>query len=103
MKTKLTTISRTALCAALIVSAGLTGCETPGQTALLGAATGAAIGGASRGRGEDALKGAAIGAGAGYVAGKVVQHQRRRAYAQGYSDREYGDGYYDRRGYRHRY
>ena len=103
MKTKLITISRTALCASLIVSAGITGCETPGQTALLGAATGAAIGGARHGRGEDALKGAAIGAGAGYVAGKVVQHQHQRAYAQGYRDAQYRDGYYDRRGYWHSY
>lgn len=98
-----------AICAALIASTALTGCETPGQTALLGAATGAAIGGAT-GRGENALKGAAIGAGAGYVAGRVVQNQRRRAYDEGYRDSRYERddrrdrrGYYDRAGYWHRY
>lgn len=71
-------------------------CETPGQTALLGAATGAAIGSQTR---AGALRGAAIGAGAGYVAGRVVQSERRRAYEQGLADR---DGYYydDARYYR---
>ena len=53
----------------MVAVIGLSGCETPGQTALAGAATGAAIGGLLHGRGEDALKGAAIGAGAGYLAG----------------------------------
>ncbi|HYR58492.1 MAG TPA: glycine zipper domain-containing protein [Chthoniobacteraceae bacterium] len=53
------------------------GCETPGQSALAGAATGAALGGIIGGRGRDALAGAAIGAGAGYLIGKVAQHERR--------------------------
>ena len=62
---------------------GFTGCETPGRTALAGAAAGAAIGGALHGRGEDALRGAAIGAGAGYLAGRVARNQRERAYREG--------------------
>ena len=67
------------------------------------------IGGAT-GRGENALKGAAIGAGAGYVAGRGVQNQRRRAYDEGYRDSRYERddrrdrrGYYDRAGYWHAY
>lgn len=62
------------------------GCDTPGQTALLGAATGAAVGGLLHGRGDQALVGAAIGAGAGYLVGKAVQHERRRSYDDGYYD-----------------
>lgn len=60
------------------------GCETPSDTALLGAASGAAIGGLLHGRADQALVGAAIGAGAGYVGGKVVQNERRRSYEEGY-------------------
>jgi hypothetical protein len=61
-----------------------TGCETPGQSALAGAATGAAIGGLLHGRGDQALAGAAIGAGAGYLLGKAAQHERERGYEEGY-------------------
>ena len=55
-------------------------CDTPGQTALAGAATGAAVGGLIHGRGRDALAGAAIGAGAGYVVGKIAQQRRDERY-----------------------
>jgi hypothetical protein len=58
-------------------------CETPGQTAIAGAATGAAIGGLVHGRGSDALTGAAIGAGAGYLIGKIAQHRREGRYSEG--------------------
>lgn len=74
----------------LLTAFALTGCDTPGESALAGAATGAAIGGLLHGRGDQALVGAAIGAGSGYLIGKAVQHERRRAYE---------DGYYDRRDY----
>lgn len=69
----------------------LPGCETSGQSALAGAATGAAIGGLLHGRGSDAFHGAAIGAGAGYLLGKIAQRQREDAYARGYY--EGGGGY----------
>lgn len=91
------------LCAPMAAMVALTSCETPGQTALAGAAAGAAIGGALHGRGEDALKGAAIGAGAGYLAGRAVQHERNRAYREGYYDSRYRDDHYDRRLYTDRY
>lgn len=69
------------------------GCETSGDSALAGAATGAAIGGLLRGRGSDALHGAAIGAGAGYLIGKLIRHERARHY---YREDEYGPaGYRD--------
>ncbi len=68
-----------ALCGALT----LTSCETPGRSALAGAATGAAVGGLLHGRGSDALTGAAIGAGAGYLLGKIAQVDRR---SSGYDD-----------------
>jgi hypothetical protein len=84
----------------------LTGCDTPGESALAGAATGAAIGGLLHGRGDQALVGAAIGAGSGYLVGKAVQHERRREYEEGYYDGR-GDYYADRdyrdRDYRDRY
>jgi hypothetical protein len=89
------------LSATMVAAMGLTGCETPGQSALAGAATGAAIGGALHGRGSDALRGAAIGAGAGYLAGRHVQHERERAYREGdYDSRDSG---YSRRLYEDRY
>ena len=89
MKTPIPIVSLSLL-AALTFSA----CDTPGETALLGAATGAAVGGLLHGRGDQALVGAAIGAGAGYLVGKAVQHERRRA--------SYDDRYYDdRRDYRY--
>ncbi len=78
---------------ALFAALFLAGCETSGQNALLGAATGAAIGGALHGRGDQALAGAAIGAAGGYLIGKAVQHERRRAYSDGYYDGRGDDGY----------
>ncbi len=80
---------------ALCLSFGFSACETTGDNVLLGAATGAAVGGIATGRGRGALAGAAIGAASGYVIGKAVQHERRRAYADGYDDGRYDDG--DRR------
>ena len=82
MKTKPnpSAIRRAALCAALIVSVALTGCETPAQSALLGGA---------------------IGAGAGYIAGTAVQNNRNHAYYRGYRDSRYDSRYnsrYDSRG-----
>jgi hypothetical protein len=82
---------------ALLIAFALTGCETPGETALAGAATGAAIGGLLHGRGDQALVGAAIGAGTGYLVGKAVQHERRRAYEDGYYEgHDYDDRGHDR-------
>ena len=91
---------------ALVLTAvfALSGCDTPGESALAGAATGAAIGGLLHGRGDQALVGAAIGAGSGYLIGKAVQHERRRSYEDGYydgrddsrDDRDYRDDRYDR-------
>ncbi len=80
------------VCASLLTSFTFSGCETPGQTALAGAATGAAVGGLIHGRGRDALVGAAVGAGVGYVAGKIAQQRRGDRY---YED----DYYYSRRSY----
>ena len=57
------------------------GCETTGQNTLLGAGVGAAIAAAT---GHSPLRGAAIGAGSGFVVGKVLKHERRRAYEEGY-------------------
>lgn len=69
------------------------GCETTGQTAMLGAGLGAGIAAAT---GNDALRGAAIGAASGAVVGHVAKHQRERAYEEGYyegrSDRGYPMG-----------
>lgn len=80
----------------LLAAVTFTACDTPGDTALLGAGTGAIIGSGTSG---GALRGAAIGAGAGYVVGRVAQEERRRAYEQGLADRA---GYYydDARYYR---
>jgi hypothetical protein len=95
--------------AALLSVLALTGCDTPGESALAGAATGAAIGGLLHGRGDQALVGAAIGAGSGYLIGKAVQHERRRAYEDGYYDghdydRDHDDRYdHDYRDPRDRY
>ncbi|RYD81172.1 MAG: glycine zipper 2TM domain-containing protein [Verrucomicrobiaceae bacterium] len=89
------------VCASLLAAFTLSGCETPGQTALAGAATGAAIGGLIHGRGRDALTGAAIGAGAGYVVGKIAQQRRGQRYYEDeyeqrpyYRERRYRDGRY---------
>jgi hypothetical protein len=79
-------------------------CDTPGQSALTGAAAGAAIGGLVTGRGDGALAGAAIGAGTGYLVGRQVQADRRNAYDAGYNDARYADnGGYRDRDYRDRY
>jgi hypothetical protein len=95
---------------ALLVSFAFTGCETPGQSALTGAAAGAAIGGLATGHGDGALVGAAIGAGTGYLVGRQVQAERRAAYDAGYYDarneaRDYRDdgGYREDRSYRGHY
>lgn len=74
----------------LVAALTFSGCETSGQSALAGAATGAAVGGLLHGRGRDAFHGAAIGAGAGYLLGKLVQRQREDSYERGYYD---GGGY----------
>lgn len=87
----------------LFVAFGFTACETSGQNAMLGAATGAAIGGALHGRGDQALAGAAIGAAGGYLIGKAVQYDRRRAYSEGYYDARNDDRRYVDRGYDRRY
>ena len=71
---------------ALLGAFTFTGCETTGQSALAGAATGAAIGGLLHGRGDQALAGAAIGAASGALLGHVAKEQRERAYDEGYSD-----------------
>jgi len=71
---------------ALLTAFAFSACDTPGHSALAGAATGAAIGGLLTGRGGGALAGAAIGAGTGYLVGKQVQRDRQDAYAAGYDD-----------------
>ena len=71
---------------ALLGAFTFTGCETTGQSALAGAATGAAIGGLLHGRGDQALAGAAIGAASGALIGHVAKEQRERAYDEGYAD-----------------
>jgi hypothetical protein len=75
------------LAAVSILGLSFTGCETPGQTSLLGAGTGAAIAAATD---QSALHGAAIGAGAGFLIGKLFEYERRRAYGDGYYDRSEG-------------
>lgn len=91
----------------LVVVLTFSSCETTGDNVLLGAATGAAIGGIAGRDGRSALTGAAIGAAGGYLIGKAVQHERRRAYSDGYYDGREDDRYrrddrYDR-GERERY
>ena len=86
---------------ALLGAFTFTGCETTGQSALAGAATGAAIGGLLHGRGSDALAGAAIGAASGALIGHVARQERERSYDDGYSDargyrRERGSRSYER-------
>ena len=87
-----------AMSLALLGAFTFTGCETTGQSALAGAATGAAIGGLLHGRGDQALAGAAIGAASGALLGHVAKQQRERAYDDGYADaRGYrGDRSYER-------
>jgi osmotically inducible lipoprotein OsmB len=74
---------------ALVGAFTFSGCETTGQSALAGAATGAAVGGLLHGRGSDALAGAAIGAGAGALLGHAAKRERERGYNQGYYDSRY--------------
>jgi hypothetical protein len=64
------------------VSLLLSGCETPGQSALAGAGTGAVMGGMLKGTGKGMAQGAAIGAAGGYVLGAYGQSERNRGYAQ---------------------
>ncbi len=66
-------------CASVLLS----GCETPGQSALAGAGTGAVMGGMLKGTGRGMAQGAAIGAAGGYVLGAYGQSERQRGYAQG--------------------
>ena len=89
-----------AISLALLGAFTFTGCETTGQSALAGAATGAAIGGLLHGRGSDALAGAAIGAASGALIGHVAKEQRERAYDEGYSDAR---GYRGERSYERTY
>ena len=79
------------LAVASVFALSFTGCETTGQTTLLGAGTGAAIAAATE---NSPLGGAAIGAGAGFLVGKLLKYERRRAYEEGYYDR--ADGRYSR-------
>ncbi len=66
----------------------LTGCETPGQSALAGAGTGAVMGGMLKGTGRGMAQGAAIGAAGGYVLGAYGQSERQRGYARGSWDQQ---------------
>jgi len=78
---------------ALLLLVTMTSCITPGETAMLGAATGAIIGNQSH---TGPLEGAAIGAGAGYLLGKLVEYGGDRYYEDHYyHDRRY----YSRGGY----
>ena len=83
-KLPITVVAGTAL-----VATSFSGCETPGQSAGLGALTGAIVGGAARNNVRGAAVGAGIGALAGAVLGKVAQDQRQQAYAQGQADAAY--------------
>lgn len=79
----------------LVAFLGITGCETPGRTSLLGAGVGAAAAAAT---GHSALRGAGIGAGAGYLIGRLAQHERRRGYEEGYYEGRGGYPYARRLG-----
>jgi hypothetical protein len=63
------------LAAVSLLGLSFTGCETTGQTTLLGAGTGAAIAAATD---QSPLHGAAIGAGAGFLLGKLFKYERER-------------------------
>lgn len=82
-------MNRTLALVSALTSLAIAGCETTGQTTMLGAGVGAAVAAAT---GHSALRGAAIGAGSGFVVGKLLKHERRRAYEDGYYDRDYYDG-----------
>lgn len=73
------------ICALLLAAFGLSSCETPGQTALLGAGIGAVAG-------RHTLRNAAIGAGAGYLVGKIAQESRRGDDYDRYDDDDLYDG-----------
>ena len=73
---------------ALVSMAGLSGCETPGQSAVAGAAAGALVGGSIKGSGNDMARGAAIGAAGGYLLGKAAEADRNRVGSG------YGGAYY---------
>jgi len=66
-----------------LVSLSFTGCETPGESALAGAATGAVLGGLLKGDTRNVARGAAIGGVGGYVLGKYGESERQRGYVQG--------------------
>ena len=72
---------------ASLASILLTGCETPGESALAGAATGGVMGGLLKGDSRNVARGAAIGAVGGYALGKYGESERQRGYidAQGTS------------------
>lgn len=74
----------------LFAMVGLTGCDTPGQSAMAGAGVGAVMGGMLKGNGRDVARGAAIGAAGGYILGKAAENERSRGYYQG---RMEGSGY----------
>jgi hypothetical protein len=76
--------------ACLLAALGNSGCETTGQTTLLGAGTGAALAAAT---GHSPLRGAAIGAASGFVVGKIVKHERERAYDEAYYETRYRGRY----------
>ena len=68
--------------AAIAISLSMTSCQTPGESALLGAGLGAAAGGLignqSGNAGEGALIGAAAGGAGGYLMGKDKQRTNYR-------------------------
>jgi hypothetical protein len=72
------------ICGVLAALCGtiFSGCETPGQSAMAGAATGAAAGALLKGSGRGVAQGAAIGAVGGYALGKFGEGERARGYAQ---------------------
>jgi hypothetical protein len=76
----------------MLTTFGFSACDTPGHSALAGAAAGGAIMGILTGRPQLALAGAAAGAGTGYLIGKQVQADRRAAYDQGYYDGQNSGG-----------
>ncbi len=92
-----------AISLALISAFTFSGCETTGESALAGAATGAAIGGLLHGRGSDALAGAAIGAGAGALLGHAAKRERERGYDDGYYDSRYSSRDREYRSYERSY
>lgn len=72
-----------------LVATILTGCETPGDSALAGAGAGAAAGALLKGTGRGALQGAAIGGIGGYALGKYAEGERARGYVAGQNSAGY--------------